>query len=266
MHDPDPIQPDGRYLRDRTGLDRTAVAVGAIAVALLIGALAVIRSIPGEVPARVLTASFDGADPNEHADAAGTPVGAAELPHAGLVPERTEAMRAVIDAAAIGPALRAGPIPDGAFGESLDPCAERNHLLPRDLSPVTYRRGSTGCTVVSGILDDPYLGRSRPYTHDRADRVAIDRIVSLAYAWAHGAAGWSEAERRAFATDPLNQVVVDARVLRTKAGQGPAGWLPPDVAIRCAYAARFAEIADRYELTLTAEDRDIARRQCLPPP
>lgn len=242
------------------GPSRTGV-VAVLAAALLIGAVVVIRSAP-TASTDVYAGSVDLADPVEPADRGGAPVGAGELPHAGLVPERTDAMRALVGAMAVGPSMPGTP-PPGAFGPTPGHCVERDALLPRDLSPVTYHPDGSGCRVARGVLDDPYLGRSARYTDERSDRVAVDRIVSSAYAWQHGAADWSPAKRAAFALDRRNQLVVDARQAVAKDGRGPAAWLPPNVAIRCAYVARFAEIAAAYQLTVTAEDREVARRQCL---
>jgi hypothetical protein len=239
----------------------TMVAVAALAVALLVGAVVLIRSAP--TGSTDVVAGAVGPELVDPADPAGlAPVGPADLPHAGLVAARTDAMRAAVADAVTGPAVRSDPPPPGAFGPAPDHCAERNRLLPRDLSPITYRPRSDGCLVARGLLTDPYLGQTVRYDHDASDRVAVDHIVSLSYVWAHGAAGWTPAERRAFARDPLNLVVADARQVQAKAGRGPVGWLPPNVALRCAYVARFASVASRYGLTVTAADQEVARRQC----
>lgn len=247
------------------GPTRATVAIGVLALALLLLAVAIIRTVPARTTTDVLAATEDGVDPDGD-----RPVGPADLPHAGLVAERTDAMRSVIASAAVGPATEGSAPPSDAFsprpgdaGEGTPPrCAEWNRYLPRDLSPVTYRPASSGCLVARGVLEDPYFGRSMPYTAAHTERVAIDRIVSTDYAWRHGAAAWTPAQRRAFAEDPLNRLVVDARAARSKAGRGPSGWLPPDVAIRCAYAARFAEVVTAYGLTISPADREVARRQC----
>lgn len=241
---------------------RSPVVLGALAAALvLVAAVASTRPARSEEPSRVVAAA---SDPNARADADGAAFAVSELPHAGLVPERSAAMAATIEAAAVGPSVRSEPPPDAAFGGRLDRCADLEHLLGRDLAPTIHRPDPAGCAAIGGVLDDPYLGRRTRVADSRSGEVAVDRIVSLAYAWEHGAAEWTEARRRAFAHDPLNRVVVDARVLRTKVGRGPSGWLPPNVAIRCAYSARFAEVATRYGLTITAGDRAVAHRQCIP--
>jgi hypothetical protein len=241
---------------------RPPVVLGALAAALLlVAAVSSTRAARSPEPSRLVAAA---SDPNARADADGAAFAAAELPHAGLVPERSTAMAATIESAAVGPAVRSELPPDAAFGGRFDRCADLEHLLGRDLAPVIHRPGPVGCAAIGGVLDDPYLGRTTRVADGRSGEVAVDRIVSPAYAWAHGAADWTEAQRRAFAHDPLNRVVVDARVLQTKVGRGPSGWLPPNVAIRCSYSARFAEVATRYGLTIAAEDRDVARRQCGP--
>lgn len=191
----------------------------------------------------------------------GGPIGPGDLPHAGLVPERTAAMRTAIEEVVVAPAVP-GDAPPGAFGPTPSRCAALDDLLPRDLSPVTYRPGSSICRVTSGVLDDPYLGRSLRYADGGSERVAVDHLVPTAYAWQHGAADWTATKRRAFALDPQNRLIADARQVRAKAGRGPAEWLPPNVALRCAYAARFAAVATEYGLTIDPADEEVARRQC----
>lgn len=242
--------------------------IGVLALALLLAGAAIIRTVSGDGATELVAASE--ADPDDPAGV--DPIGPEDLPHAGLLPERTDAMRAAIEAAPVGPGDPGAVAPPGAFSPAQeagaprapDPCAERNRLLPRDLAPVVYRPGTTGCLVSSGVLDDPYLGRAVPYLDSQAEQVGIDRIVPLAYAWRHGASSWTVEQRRAFARDPLNLVAVDARLIRAKATRGPGEWLPPSVSIRCAYAARFAEVATRYGLTISAADQEVARRQCGP--
>ena len=228
------------------------------------------RAMAAEPPLAEVAA---GSVPDEADEAGAASFSPAELPHAGLVPEQTPAMRAAIETVPVGDPVRHDGAPAGAFDPSPGSdvpgveagCVERNRLLPRDLAPITFGPSGSGCIVASGVLDDPYLGRTMPYLHDQRAAVAVDRIVSLDYAWQHGAARWTDARRQAFARDARNQVVVDARTVETKAGRGPGSWLPPNVAIRCAYAARFAEVATAYGLTVTEADREVARRQCSAP-
>lgn len=233
--------------------------------------VAVLGAMAAFVVAGVLLVGHEQPDPADQvrvegvssdADRAGaTGFTAGELPHAGLLPEHTDAMRTAIESARVGRPERHDVPPPDAFGTT-SPCAQRNRLLPRDLHPVVFESTGSPCRVARGTLDDPYVGDTERYRDEERDAVSIDRIVSSVYAWQHGAASWTAAQRRAFDRDASNLVVADARVVRAKAGRGPAEWLPPNVALRCAYAARFAEVVATYDLTLDPADQEVARRQC----
>lgn len=62
--------------------------------------------------------------------------------------------------------------------------------------------------------------------------------------------------------DPLNLLPVDGPANSSKGDSGPASWLPPDRKIRCAYAVRFAQVALKYELPVTAPDKRTMLAQC----
>ncbi len=62
--------------------------------------------------------------------------------------------------------------------------------------------------------------------------------------------------------DPLNLLPVQGRANSAKGDSGPASWLPPAKPVRCAYAVRFAQVAVKYELAVTAPDREAMLRQC----
>lgn len=235
-----------------------SVSLALLALALLVAAVVTIR----------------GAASGEPSTGLPRPAGAASAPHAGLGTARTDAMRAAIEAGRSGPADPAvGPFepegfeassPDGSAGGAgrAQGCDAWSRVLTRDLTPVALRGGAESCEVAGGTLADPYLGGTLRYSHRHPETVAVDRIVPLEYAWRHGAASWPPARRQRFAADLANLVAVDARAVVLKDGAGPAGWLPQNVAIRCAYAARFVEVATRYRLTVAPEDLEVASRQC----
>jgi hypothetical protein len=55
---------------------------------------------------------------------------------------------------------------------------------------------------------------------------------------------------------------VDGPTNGSKGDSGPASWLPPSKRIRCAYAVRFAQVSLKYELPVTAPDKDMMLKQC----
>ncbi|GLW97940.1 HNH endonuclease family protein [Microtetraspora sp. NBRC 16547] len=150
-------------------------------------------------------------------------------------------------------------VDDVPFGRN--GCDTRNDLLRRDGQRLQYRDGST-CILVSIALDDPYTGKTIEWRKEKAAEVQIDHVMPLSYDWQMGASGWSDTKRRQIANDPLNLLPVDGSMNASKGDSGPADWLPPVTEIRCSYAVRFAQVALKYELPVTAEDKATMLEQC----
>ncbi|MFF5505474.1 HNH endonuclease family protein [Streptomyces roseolus] len=140
-------------------------------------------------------------------------------------------------------------------------CDTRNDLLRRDGRALRFRDGSD-CVVVAMTLDDPYTGTTIDWRKQKAAEVQIDHVVPLSYAWQMGASRWPDAKRQRLANDPLNLLPVEGRANSAKGDSGPASWLPPAKGVRCAYAVRFAQVAEKYELAVTGPDRTAMLRQC----
>ncbi|MFG2683303.1 HNH endonuclease family protein [Streptomyces sp. NPDC048392] len=140
-------------------------------------------------------------------------------------------------------------------------CDTRNDLLKRDGQGVRFRSGSD-CVVIAMTLDDPYTGTSIEWRKQKASEVQIDHVVPLSYSWQMGSSRWAESKREQLANDPLNLLPVEGRANSAKGDSGPASWLPPDKSIRCAYAVRFAQVAVKYELAITAPDKRTLLTQC----
>lgn len=141
-------------------------------------------------------------------------------------------------------------------------CRTREDVLRRDLAATTIRPGTGGCVVLTGTLREPYTGRLIEFSKSRPTEVQIDHVVPLAYAWQLGAARWSGDRRRRIANDPLNLLAADGPSNEQKSDSGPASWLPPRKAIRCAYAVRIAQVARKYGLPVTPPDHAAMLRQC----
>jgi hypothetical protein len=92
--------------------------------------------------------------------------------------------------------------PDGHNG-----CRTRDDILARDLARMT----TSGCTVRSGELVDPYTGARIAFRYGvvTSAQVQIDHVVALGDAWQTGAQQWAAQKRIAFANDPLNLLAVD---------------------------------------------------------
>ncbi|MEG3627161.1 HNH endonuclease family protein [Streptomyces sp. C6-003] len=140
-------------------------------------------------------------------------------------------------------------------------CDTRNDLLRLHGRNVRFRAGSD-CVVVSMDLYDPYTGKDIVWKKATAAEVQIDHVVPLSYSWQLGASRWPESKREQLANDTLNLLPVQGRANAAKGDSGPASWLPPNKGVRCAYAVRFAQVALKYELPVTAPDRRAMLRQC----
>ncbi|MFJ2092214.1 HNH endonuclease family protein [Streptomyces sp. NPDC087901] len=140
-------------------------------------------------------------------------------------------------------------------------CDTRNDLLARDGKDVALRSGSD-CVVVALTLKDPYTGSTIEWRKQQATKVQIDHVMPLSYDWQMGAARWNDAKRQQIANDPLNLIPVDGPTNGSKSDSGPASWLPPNKQIRCSYSLRFAQVSLKYELPVTAADKQMMLRQC----
>ncbi len=137
-------------------------------------------------------------------------------------------------------------------------CGTRDDILKRDLAEVEYKDGDD-CVVASGVLkDDPYSGEDVEFRRG-ASKVDIDHLVSLSDAWKKGASEWEPAKRIAFANDPLNLLAVNASPNRAKGDGDAAKWLPPNKTYRCAYVAGQVAVKKKYEVWVTAGERDAMR-------
>jgi len=137
-------------------------------------------------------------------------------------------------------------------------CDTRNDMLKASLTEKKFRGHST-CVVVAGDLNDPYTGRKIAFRKLAASEVQIDHVYPLGRAWDMGAAGWSPEQRIDFANDQAaNLLAVDGKANASKGDSGPGEWLPLAKGYRCAYVLQYLQVADRYDLPITADDRDAA--------
>ena len=146
-------------------------------------------------------------------------------------------------------------------GDSLghNGCDTRNDILRRDLVDV---QSPSGCTVLAGVLHDPYSGTTVAFQRGRgtSSRVQIDHMVPLSDAWQKGAQQWDDAKRRNFANDPINlQATIGS--LNDQKGDGDAAtWLPPNKSYRCTYVSRIVDVKSTYGLSVTQAEHDAIAR------
>lgn len=143
---------------------------------------------------------------------------------------------------------------DGWLDLDGDGCNTRQEILQRDLEKVVL--APNGCTVLSGVLNDPYEGGTIEFIHGKetSQAVPVDHIVPLAYAWYTGADQWTPEKREQFANDPANLIATGHIANSSKSDSGPSEWLPSQMDT-CEYVSRFESVANSYGLILTPEDQ-----------
>ena len=140
-------------------------------------------------------------------------------------------------------------------------CDTRNDILRRDLTEIVIKAGTSGCTVASGVLHDPYTNTVIPFTRGQSTSTAIqiDHVVALGDAWQTGAQQLSMGVRTNMANDPLELLAVSGPVNEQKGDADAASWLPPNKAFRCSYVAIQVAVKMKYHLWVTpAEQAAIA--------
>lgn len=155
-----------------------------------------------------------------------------------------------------------------AFGpawadEDHNGCDTRNDILARELTKTKVKDGTNGCVVLSGTLVDRYTGETISFTRgqDTSSDVQIDHVVALADSWYKGASAWDDAQRQAFANDPLNLLAVDGPSNQEKAAYDASLWLPPNREFRCQFAVIQIRVKAEYDLWVTnAELRALGKQ------
>ncbi|PWI27907.1 HNH endonuclease [Pseudoglutamicibacter cumminsii] len=163
-----------------------------------------------------------------------------------------------------GRAPKTGYDRTGAFGRAwLDTdrngCRTRDDILTRDLRNTT-REGR--CKITSGVLNDPYSGRTINFERGprTSQAVQIDHVVALSDAWQKGAQNLSQRERVLLANDPLNLLAVSGPLNQQKSDHDAASWLPPNKAYRCPMVARQIAVKSRYGLWVTQPEKEAMKR------
>lgn len=138
-------------------------------------------------------------------------------------------------------------------------CDTRNEILRRDLKETIV---NAKCQVVSGVLLDPYTGKTILFQRGgiTSQAVQIDHVVALSDAWQKGAQQLTLLERISLANDPLELLAVDGVANQQKGDSDAATWLPPNRAFRCQYVARQIAVKKKYRLWVTPAEKDAMVR------
>lgn len=147
-------------------------------------------------------------------------------------------------------------------------CDTRNDVLTLQLQSVVRR--ADNCTVISGLLTDPYTGRTITFARGVckvgkphppcSDDVQIDHVVALGDAWQTGAQLLTMPQRVNLANDPDNLQATDGPTNAAKGDSDVASWVPPATGYRCTYTARIVLMKQRYSLWVTQAEHDAMAR------
>lgn len=148
-----------------------------------------------------------------------------------------------------------------------DGCDTRNEILARDLSRVTFKPGTSDCTVQTGTLAEPYLGETQKFVRGQgsSELVQIDHVVALSDAWQSGAWKWDGATRIKFANDPLNLLAVDGPANYEKSALSIDQWIPPNKDFHCEFAFRQVAVKYKWGLSVTlpeAKALEVVLKDC----
>lgn len=143
----------------------------------------------------------------------------------------------------------------GAEWTTTSGCDTRNIILNRDLSDVVI---DENCFVISGILNDPYTGKTINFKRGSgtSSLIQIDHVVALSNAWQTGAQQFTLAKRIELANDPLELLAVDGSANQQKSDGDAATWLPSNKTFRCQYVARQIAVKIKYLLWVTKSEHD----------
>lgn len=143
----------------------------------------------------------------------------------------------------------------GSGWSSWNDCDTRQKILMRDLTNVEL--AENGCTVLAGVLNDPYTGKTIEFVRGTgtSSAVQIDHVVALSNAWNTGASYWDKSQRVKLANDDLELLAVDGPANQQKSNADASDWLPSNIAFRCQYVARQIAVKVKYALWVTHEEK-----------
>lgn len=165
------------------------------------------------------------------------------------------------DRAAFGPAWVDTAIPGVVAANR---CDTRSDILRRDLTGLVPPNDPTAkkppCAVVSGVLHDPYTGKTITYhAGPKAAQVQIDHVVALGEAWEQGASDWTPSKRRQLANDPRNLRAVDGPSNIKKSDSTADKW-SPRAGDWCQFGTTIVIVKTVYGLSVTADEHDTLGR------
>jgi hypothetical protein len=135
-----------------------------------------------------------------------------------------------------------------------DDCQDTRQEVLIEESVIPPLMSSNGCSVVTGLWNDPYTGRSFTNPSD----LDIDHMIPLKEAHDSGAWAWSSELKRAFANDLKNKLVliaVDDSTNQSKSDRDPAEWMPPNTSYHCQYVQDWVAVKRAYALSIDSQEQ-----------
>ena len=133
--------------------------------------------------------------------------------------------------------------------------ARQEVLIEESLEPVTFKTAQK-CRVATGQWWAPHLGHHL----GNPSHIDVDHHVPLKNAHLSGGWAWSPAEKERYANylgEENHLMAISSRHNRSKGARGPEEWAPPDNALWCDYASDWADIKERWNLTMTPVESEI---------
>ena len=135
-------------------------------------------------------------------------------------------------------------------------CQDARHevLIAESLVEVTFETDRQ-CRVEAGRWYGAFTG---VYVDDPGD-LDIDHMVPLKNAHLSGAWAWSSEKKEEYANhmgDGDHLIAVASRANQSKGARGPEAWKPRDENYWCQYATDWAEIKERWDLTMTEPEAE----------
>ena len=124
------------------------------------------------------------------------------------------------------------------------------HCGIRPRPGLTPRHLPSECRVEAGRWWAPYLAHHL----ENPAHLDVDHHVPLKNAYFSGGWAWDAERKQQYANyleDPAHLIAISARHNRSKGARGPEEWAPPDNSLWCQYATDWAQIKQRWELTMT---------------
>lgn len=126
-------------------------------------------------------------------------------------------------------------------------------LIASSKVKVSHSAGNRCYKVRHGEWHDVYTNK----TFYNAWELDIDHRIALAEAHRYGGAGWSKAQKEAFANDPLNLVAVQGEANKAKSSHPAHEWMPKDLGYWCEYIKARERVVEKYALTFPTKEQEF---------